>query len=521
MRTESSNEAMAGGGIDVYRSTFPTDPTVEAQLRERHVIGTGETVRDMMSRVVEALSEADRRFSGLMGSTTFADRLGWQLDAGRIVFSLPVMANAGRFTDRPLGACAAPPVELPGDLDQLRETLERHHRVGVSVGLNFDGVEDPQVLLQYLNHLAVVGAETRAPEQPPVEQTALLSLGHPAAERFVATRVGADTEGESWRFNVALLVRDNDVRAALARDGRERAVLLAAAAAAGKGGAPGLVFVDRLQASNPTPQIGAYTVTSPGGEVGLIAGETCTFGQVNLGRFHRPTSPATPIDFGGLADSVYTLVRALDDAVEASTPHYLDTLPAEVTTVTRKLGVGVCGLAELLDAAELDYASPGGRRLAQEVLSYVTYVAKLASVDLAVTRGACPAVHGGRSRFASSRFLRRFAGVDVRSVTGSDWAALADRIAVSGMLRNASLTAVAPSGAAMVVKASDGIEPSTPVDPTSQVMMAGAAQACVDEGVATTVRLPASSSVADVYDLFVAAWELGCKTIRASATAAR
>src|SRR5918997_1675920 len=179
MRTESTNRT-TGGVIDVYRSTFPTSPAIEAHLRERQLISAGETARDMVSRIVETLSEADRRFSGLMGSTTFADRLGWQLDAGRIVFSAPVMANAGRFADRPLGACAAPPVELPGDLDHLREVLERHHRIGMSVGIECDRVDDPLALLQYLNHLAVVGAAGRASRQPPVEHAALLSLSHPA-----------------------------------------------------------------------------------------------------------------------------------------------------------------------------------------------------------------------------------------------------------------------------------------------------------------------------------------------------
>jgi ribonucleoside-diphosphate reductase alpha chain len=517
MRTRLTDEATPGGAVEAYRSAFPADPATDARLRAHRIIEPGETARHMVSRVVATLGAADRRFSGLMGSTTFADRLGWQLDTGRIVLSPSIMANAGRFEDRPLATCAAPPVELPGHLGRLRDTLDRHHRLGMSIGLVFDRVDDPLALLQYLNHLAVVAAG-QAPDQPPVAHAALLSLSHPAAPRFVSSRVGAAAEGESWRFDMALLVRDEEVRAALAHDGPERAVLLTAAAAAGQGAEPGLVFVDRLQAANPTPGIGPYVATSPSGEVGLLAGETCTFGQVNLARFHRPGS-ATPLDFGALADSIYTLVRALDDAVEASSHHYLDTVPAEVTTVTRKLGVGVCGLADLLATAGVDYGSPGGRRLAQEALAYVTYVAKLASVDLAVTRGACPAVGGGRSRYASARFLRRFAPLDVRSVSGSDWAGLADRLAVSGMLRNASITTVGPTGSgALAVGATPGLDPRGPADPASQVTMAAAVGACLDEGAATTVRVPDRVSPADVYDTFVAAWDLGCSTVRISST---
>jgi ribonucleoside-diphosphate reductase alpha chain len=69
-----------------------------------------------------------------------------------------------------------------------------------------------------------------------------------------------------------------------------------------------------------------------------------------------------------------------------------------------------CGLADLLLAAALPYDSVGGRRrLAQEVLALVNYNSKLASVELAHQRGACPAVLGGRSRYADPDFLRRFA----------------------------------------------------------------------------------------------------------------
>jgi ribonucleoside-diphosphate reductase alpha chain len=506
----------------LYRSTFPTDPVVDARLQETGIIGGDETVRHMVTRVVESLADADQHFAGPTGSAAFAERLGWQIDAGRVVFSAPIMANAGRVTDRPLVTCAAPSVSLAGELVDLRASLERHVRLGLGTGLRFDGVADPLALLHYLNHVAVVEAATGAAASAagtlPVEHAALLSLSHPRAEGFVSSMVGAGAAGERWRFNVSLVVRDAEMRAAVAQDGRERAVLLSTASAARAGADPGLLFVDRLEAHNPAPRSGAYVVTSPAGEVGLLAGETCTFGQVNVGKFFRPRPAGpVPIDFGALADTVYTLVRALDDAVEASAAHHPTALSAKVTGATRKIGVGVCGLADLLHAADVDYASREGRHLAQEVLAYLNYVAKLASIDLAVTRGACAAVGSGRSRYASPNFLRRFADVDVRSVTIGDWGSLSERVAVSGMLRNASITALAPTrDGAPVVGASEGIEPlpKEPVDPMDQLTMAAAAQACVDEGVATTLRLPAHATEADVYDLFMAAWELGCTTIR-------
>ncbi len=108
----------------------------------------------------------------------------------------------------------------------------------------------------------------------------------------------------------------------------------------------------------------------------------------------------------------------------------------------------------------LPYDGVEGGRLAQEVLALVNYTSKLASVELARARGGCPAVVGGRFRYADPAFLRRFADLEVDSVSRGDWAALADEIAATGQLWNSSTIAVPPTGpSAPVVCASTGIEP--------------------------------------------------------------
>jgi ribonucleoside-diphosphate reductase alpha chain len=99
----------------MYSSTFPSSPGTDAYLRAGQIIELGETSQDMVNRIVTALATADAYFdSG--GAEAFAERLGWAMDTARIVFSTPIMTNAGRYANRPLAACAVPPVNLRGDL---------------------------------------------------------------------------------------------------------------------------------------------------------------------------------------------------------------------------------------------------------------------------------------------------------------------------------------------------------------------------------------------------------------------
>lgn len=549
----------------MYKSTFPSHPGLDVQLRAQRMIGVDETAQDMVTRIVGALENADARF-GSSDSAEFAEHLGWAMDTERIVFSTPIMTNAGRYHNRPLAACAVPPVDLRGDLDQVKTIVDGYHKAGMGTGFALDELADPIPVLRYLNDIAVQGAASGT-EDRPVGNMAILSLSHPKAAEFIDCKIGADSRGEVWKFNISLHVTDSDMRSAIAGPGREQDLLRAAAEAAHTCADPGLLFTDRMNEGNPTPEVGAYVSTAPCAEVGLVAGETCQFGYLNLGRFRTGTG-AVPVDLDALVDITRTLVRALDNAIEASLPHYPTPLSTQVMGVKRKIGVGVCGLADLLLAAGLPYDSPEGRRLAQEVMILVNYTSKLASAELARTRGACPAVQGGRSRYADPTFLRRFAELGTTTVTRGDWAVLAKEIARSGMLRNSSTIAVPPTGrCAPVVGASTGIEPlfrlshdrtghhrsgvvaalhqaerldvlgfvathgrlpddptlprrlravlatATQIAPTGHLLMAAAVQACVDEAVSKTVNLPRNARPVDVYDTYLSAWELGCKGI--------
>lgn len=140
----------------MYASTFPSSTATDAYLRVGRIIESDETGQDMVNWIVAALATADACFDP-GAAQAFPERLGWAMDTCRIVFSTPIMTNAGRYTDRPLAACAVPPVDPRGDLTQVKTLVDDYHRAGMGTGFNLDDLDDPVAVLRYLNMHASAG----------------------------------------------------------------------------------------------------------------------------------------------------------------------------------------------------------------------------------------------------------------------------------------------------------------------------------------------------------------------------
>jgi ribonucleoside-diphosphate reductase alpha chain len=212
-------------------------------------------------------------------------------------------------------------------------------------------------------------------------------------------------------------------------------------------GEPGVFFIDRANAANPVPHLGSYEATNPCGEQPLLAYDVCNLGSVNVGLFARTDVPEdTPwderIDWDGLRQVVALATHFLDNVIDANNYPL-----AEITDLAqriRRIGLGVMGYADLLVRIGVPYNSEDAIEVARRLMQFVDEESKRESERLAESRGVFPewshSVWGPDATCA-------------RDAAGS-------RIRPERPLRNCNVTTVAPTGTISIfADCSGGIEP--------------------------------------------------------------
>ena len=539
-----------------------------AVLRERYLLRDDEgrireSTRGMTERVARHVAAAEDRFAP-GSSAGWERRFAGALAALEFLPNSPTLMNAG--TDLGLlSGCFVLPVE--DSLDSIFTTLKDTalvHQAGGGTGFSFSRVRPAGDAVRSTHGVAsgpvsfmrIYDAATEVIKQGGRRRganMAVLHVSHPDVREYTDVK---RTRGALENFNLSVAVpdafmraveRNGDQRLVNPRTGRTvarvpaRSLFEHITQSAWETGDPGLLFIDRVNRDNPVPSRGRIEATNPCGEVPLMPYESCNLASVNLARMVAGAG----VDWRKLRETVRLAVRFLDDVIEVN--RYPTPEIEEATEQTRKIGLGVMGLAELLALLGVPSDSEHAVRLGGRIVRAVRKEAEQASADLAAERGAFPLF--GESVFARKGAAARrnaqlmsiaptgtisiiagttsgiepmFAVSYVRNVLGGQLVEanpVFERVARErGFYSDDLMAGIARTGgvrgnAAVPEDARRAFVTALEMAPEWHLRMQSAFQRHVDGAVSKTVNLPPAASVADVRSIYIDAWRARVKGI--------
>jgi ribonucleoside-diphosphate reductase alpha chain len=405
-----------------------------------------ETPEGLLDRVASAVAAAERHYGE--DPARFAEALRGPLRRLELLPNSPTLMNAGRPAGQ-LAACFVLPVEdhLEGIFDAVKWAAHIQ-QTGGGTGFSFSRLRPSGDRVGLVEGAAggpvpfieVFDAATDAIKQGGVRRganMAVLRVDHPDILQFVAAKSDLS---HLTNFNVSVAVTD-EFMGALAkgvpyalrnpRTGAEvrrldaRTVWTLIAKMAWQSGEPGVLFIDRINAHNPTPALGEMEATNPCGELPLLPFEACNLASIDVGKFVS----GSDLDWPRLAEVAALAVRLLDDVIDEN--HYPLPQIESITKANRKIGVGVMGLADAFIRLGVPYDSDEAVAVAEKLAAFLERETVRASEQLAESRGP----------FANFR--------------GSRWDSKGAR-----PRRNATTTTIAPTGTISILAGcSGGIEP--------------------------------------------------------------
>lgn len=553
-----------------------------------------EDVDALFARVASAVAASERRY-GLdsVRLESLSARFKQAMLNREFLPNSPTLMNAGKAGGQ-LSACFVLPV--PDSLEGIFETCKNAamiHKTGGGTGFSFSRLRPLNdrvassvgVASGPVSFMIVYDAATEAIRQGGTRRGAnmgMLRVDHPDIEQFISCK--RDTSKLN-NFNISVAITDKFMEAVKAdqsfdllhpgrRDANGPEVVRQVSATAlfdkmvenaHATGEPGMVFIDRINNSDPiklalddnghaiagTEDIEA---TNPCGEQPLGPGDACNLGSINVAQF--VDEQAKTFDWNRLSEMIELGVRFLDDVIDANV--YPFEFIALATLNNRRIGLGLMGFADSLIKLSIAYDSDEAVALGEQLMAFFQDKAHQASAALANARGNFPNwLYSDFAQSGQSGTARRNATVTTIAPTGTisiiagTSSGIEPLFAISFVRRvlgGTELVEVNPlfekiakergfySEDLMRKIAQEGtvshIEEvpedvrrvfvcAHDIDYLYHVRMQAAFQRHTDNAVSKTINFPNSATVEQVKAAYLAAWDLGLKGITVYRDASR